>query len=80
AEQARSALDQMIGNSARAKPESAGETTQAVGSATLWLSATVLLSLVLGMLGGMIGVRGSRRIIRRDGDRVVPRPRILSRT
>jgi len=79
-EQARSALDQMTGNASRPNRESPRETTQAVGSATLWLSAAVLLSLVLGMLGGMIGVRGSRRIIRRDRDPVAPRPRILSRT
>ncbi|HEX2825334.1 MAG TPA: hypothetical protein VHP37_03235 [Burkholderiales bacterium] len=36
-----------------------------VGTATGWLSATVLLSLVLSMIGGAMGTRGARRINRR---------------
>jgi hypothetical protein len=35
------------------------------GTATGWLTATVLLSLVLSMFGGSMGAKGSRRIIRR---------------
>jgi hypothetical protein len=36
-----------------------------VGTATGWLSATVLLSLVLSMVGGAMGARGTRRVNRR---------------
>jgi hypothetical protein len=46
-----------------------------VGTATGWLSATVLLSLVLSMIGGATGARGTRRINRRleHRDTVAPR-------
>ena len=48
--------------SARVQVEEAAST---VGTATGWLSATVLLSLVLSMIGGAMGARGSRRVNRR---------------
>lgn len=78
ADKARSVLDQMTSGTDRRASHDAADT---VGSATLWLSATVALSLLFGILGGMIGVRGSRRIIRSTNrDPVTARPRILSRT
>jgi hypothetical protein len=81
ADQARSVLEQLAGSPNRTADTAARDTSQAVGSATLWLSAAMLLSLLLGMLGGTMGVRGARRIIRRtDRDPIAPRPRILSKT
>lgn len=82
AEKARSVLDQMTsGTDRRAPGDSSRDAADTVGSATLWLSATVSLSLLFGILGGMIGVRGSRRIIRSTSrDPVTARPRILSKT
>ncbi len=79
AEQARSVLDQVAGGAIRGGNTSR-DTADAVGSATVWLSAAVLLSLLLGMLGGIIGVRGSRRTVRRERDPAAPRPRILGRS
>lgn len=80
AEQARSVLDQVAGGAIRGGGNTPRDTVDAVGSATVWLSAAVLLSLLLGMLGGIIGVRGSRRTVRRERDPVAPRPRILGRS
>ena len=52
------------------------ETTRAItiGAATGWLSATVLLSLVLSMIGGAMGSRGTRRINRRFARHTVAPP------
>ena len=51
------------------------------GTATLWLAATLLLSLLLAIAGGIMGVRGVRRTVRRNDEEAVgPQPRILSRT
>lgn len=81
ADRARSVLDQATGNSASRSDETAARQAQdAVGSATLWLSIAVLMSLLLGVLGGMMGVRGSRRVVRREHSVTAPRPRILGRT
>jgi hypothetical protein len=51
---------------ARAQTEDAADT---LGTATGWLSATVLLSLVLSMMGGAVGPRGTRRTNRRSEQR-----------
>jgi hypothetical protein len=69
-EQARTVIDQLTGaapasGSAETQRRQAEEVADTVGTATGWLSATVLLSLVLSLLGGAIGVRGSRRGNRR---------------
>lgn len=58
AEQAEALLDQ----AARGAIDPSGA-TESVGSATLWLTGAVTLSLVLGLLGGMLGARGGRRKI-----------------
>jgi hypothetical protein len=41
------------------------QAADAAGTATGWLTATVLLSLVLSMFGGSMGAKGARRIVRR---------------
>jgi hypothetical protein len=71
AEQARLAVDQISG-SAAGQGQSSGtirqqveEAADTVGTATGWLSATVLLSLLLSLAGGALGTRGSRRGNRR---------------
>jgi hypothetical protein len=79
-EQARTVVDQLSG----AAPPSAvtqtprrpvEEVADTVGTATGWLSATVLLSLLLSLIGGAVGVRGSRRVIHRGVEsREMPRP------
>ncbi len=79
ADQARGVLDQLAGAGGQGAPATR-DAGDVVGSATLWLSAAVLLSLVLGMLGGIMGARGSRRILRRERSGVTERSRILSRT
>jgi hypothetical protein len=70
-EQARTVIDQLTANPqtganapAAARPQ-VEEMADTVGTATGWLSATVLLSLVLSLGGGAIGVRGNRRGNRR---------------
>ena len=88
-EQARVVVDQLTGSApgeaepARAPVEEAAET---VGTATGWLSATVLLSLLLSLTGGALGTRGARRGNRRIEHRETTStsvsegsPRILSR-
>ena len=69
AEQARTVIDQITnsppasnGTPPARTPEDVADT---VGTATGWLSATVLLSLVLSLTGGVIGARGARRGNRR---------------
>ena len=68
ADQAR-AITERLSAPAAATPASrqqqAEEAASTVGTATGWLSATVLLSLVLSMIGGALGSRGSRRVNRR---------------
>lgn len=66
-DQARTVLDQLMGPDP-AQPvarQQAEEAARRVGTATGWLSATVLLSLVLSLIGGATGSRGSRRANRR---------------
>ena len=66
-EQARAITDR-LSTPAAAAPASRNtleETASTVGTATGWLSATVLLSLVLSMIGGAMGARGTRRVNRR---------------
>jgi hypothetical protein len=91
-DQARTVIDQLTGNApaatanapARPQPEEVADT---VGTATGWLSATVLLSLLLSLIGGAMGARGARRGNRRlEGRETTPAttvseppPRILSR-
>lgn len=76
--QARAVLDQMARSGAADRDAAA----DAVGTATLWLAAAVMLALLLAILGGMIGVRGSRRTLRPERERITapPQPRVLSRT
>ena len=45
-----------------------------LGTATGWLSATVLLSLVLSLVGGALGVRGTRGGNRRTAERAAVTP------
>ena len=72
-EQAREIVDKL---SASGAPAAASATRQQVedvadnvGTATGWLSPTVLLSLVLSMIGGAMGPRGTRRTNRRQEQR-----------
>lgn len=69
-----------------ATPQQAEDTVNTVGTATGWLAATVLLSLILSVIGGAVGARGTRRVNRRLESRVEPTttiaeapPRTLSR-
>jgi hypothetical protein len=68
ADQAR-AITERLSTPAAAAPASrqqqVEEAASTVGTATGWLSATVLLSLVLSVTGGALGSRGSRRVNRR---------------
>ncbi|HSQ03391.1 MAG TPA: hypothetical protein VLN59_05120, partial [Burkholderiales bacterium] len=59
----------------------ARETARGMGSATLWLAGTALLSLLLALLGGMGGSRAMRRSVRpMHRDVVRSEPRVLNRT
>ncbi|MDB5866926.1 MAG: hypothetical protein JWO70_4732 [Betaproteobacteria bacterium] len=60
--------------SASATRQQVEEAADTVGTATGWLSATVLLSLVLSMIGGAMGARGVRRTNRRLENRESPAP------
>ena len=90
-EQARTVVDQLTGtggaNAAPAAPAALEQASETVGTATGWLSATVLLSLLLSLIGGALGTHGARRGNRRIEHRetvtttVSEGPaRILSRT
>jgi hypothetical protein len=61
--------------SAGAKPQLEAA-TGSVGTATGWLSATVLLTLVLSIVGGAFGTRGSRRVHHRRDQRETARPAV----
>ena len=69
ADQARAITDRLSAPAAAASSPAARQQVEdaanTVGTATGWLSATVLLSLVLSMMGGAIGARGTRRVNRR---------------
>jgi hypothetical protein len=91
AEQARTVVDQLAGGaasqaSAPAARQQLEEAADTVGTATGWLSATVLLSLLLSLVGGAMGTRAARRGNRRIEQRETTAttvseapPRILSR-
>jgi hypothetical protein len=87
-EQARIVVDQLTGSApGQPSPAPMEETAETVGTATGWLSATVLLSLLLSLIGGAMGTRGARRGNRRIEHRETTTttvsegpPRILSRT
>lgn len=70
ADQAAKAVDQALilsGRAERASPagrESAERTIDTAAVASGWLSAAVLLSLAAGIGGGVLGARGTRRIVR----------------
>ena len=70
-EQARAITERLTAPAAASGAAAAGASRQVtdaantVGTATGWLSATVLLSLVLSMVGGAMGARGTRRVNRR---------------
>lgn len=75
ADQARLVIDELTRGeltapgAASAAPSSrqvAESAARNVGTATGWLSATVLLSLVLSLIGGALGARGTRRGNRRQ--------------
>jgi hypothetical protein len=89
-EQARAVLEKLNAPAAAttspAARQQVEEAANTVGTATGWLTATVLLSLVLSMAGGAMGARGTRRVNRRIDNRTEPStsvseapPRILSR-
>lgn len=91
-DQARTVVERLNSPALSANPGSAAgrqqieEAADTVGTATGWLTATVLLSLVLSALGGAAGARGARRINRRVETRSTSTatvsetpPRILSR-
>jgi hypothetical protein len=75
-EQARTVVDQLTGAppAAQAQRRPVEEMADTVGTATGWLSATVLLSLVLSLIGGAVGIRGVRRGSRRIENPEIPRP------
>jgi hypothetical protein len=68
-DQARMVIDRLAtptaATAAPAGRQQLEEAADTVGTATGWLSATVLLSLVLSVLGGAMGARGTRRTNRR---------------
>jgi hypothetical protein len=90
-EQARIVVDQLTGNTPSPSGDAASrqqveEAADTVGTATGWLSATVLLSLLLSLAGGAMGTRAARRGNRRIEHRETTTttvseapPRILSR-
>ena len=91
AEQARMVVDELTGSTpaqagAPAARQQVEEAADTVGTATGWLSATVLLSLLLSLAGGAMGTRAARRGNRRIEQRETTTttvseapPRILSR-
>jgi hypothetical protein len=68
ADQARAITERLSAPAAAApasRQQQVEDAANTVGTATGWLSATVLLSLVLSMIGGAMGARGTRRVNRR---------------
>jgi hypothetical protein len=90
-EQARIVVDQLTSpansqTSAPAARQHVEDAADTIGTATGWLSATVLLSLLLSLVGGAMGTRAARRGNRRTEQRETAvttvseaPPRILSR-
>jgi hypothetical protein len=72
-DQARTVIDELAGGASGTQTGASAprseEAAGAIGTATAWLAATVLLSLVLSAAGGAIGARGVRRINRRALER-----------
>jgi hypothetical protein len=64
-DQARTIMERLATPAATTNRQQVEEAADTVGTATGWLSATVLLSLVLSMMGGAMGARGTRRTNRR---------------
>jgi hypothetical protein len=88
ADQARAVIDKLNAPAAASPParQQVEDAADTVGTATGWLTATVLLSLVLSMIGGAMGARGTRRVNRRIDNRPASTttvsdapPRILSK-
>jgi hypothetical protein len=71
-EQSRIVADQLTAGSSPPDRQQPEDAVQTVGTATGWLSATVLLSLLLSLLGGGLGTRAARRGNRRTGQRENP--------
>ena len=64
ADQARTVIDKLSVAATSSPPaprDSIDQNADTVGSATTWLAATVLASLLLSLLGGAMGTRGTRR-------------------
>ena len=83
-QQAVNIVDQVsaASGSAQASPQAQANAEQAadrVGMAIGWLSAAVLLSLLAGVIGGLTGTAGQRRVNRRT-DISYGEARVLSRT
>jgi hypothetical protein len=68
-EQSRTIIDRLSAPAAStgsaSSRQQAEQSADAAGTATGWLSATVLLALVLSIIGGSMGAKGCRRINRR---------------
>jgi hypothetical protein len=68
-DQARAVIDRLsapaAATSSPAARQQAEEAANTVGTATGWLTATVLFSLLLSIGGGAMGARGTRRVNRR---------------
>jgi hypothetical protein len=90
-EQARIAVDRLTASApsqtaAPVERQQAEDTAGTIGTATGWLTATVLLSLLLSLFGGAMGTRAARRGNRRIEHREAAAttvaeapPRVLSR-
>jgi hypothetical protein len=69
ADQSRSIAERLsapaVSTASPSDRQQAEQAADVAGTATGWLTATVLLSLVLSMIGGSMGAKGCRRINRR---------------
>ena len=82
-DQARTLTERLTGSGAAAPPAVSPKpqleaVADSVGTATGWLSATVLLSLILSMIGGAFGARGARRLHHRRDQRETASPRPIT--